>query len=177
MNMEEENKNTSQTSWCEEILENTEKLIADFGEKEINQNNVDYLYKLIDIHKDLKNEEYWKEKIDIMRYRNYNGYGNYGNYGNDNYGNYGRENYGRGNYNARGYDTRYRGGDMMDNMYRGFEEYSANRDNYGADEATLRSLDKMLNSAKDFMKMLKNEAKSQEEVEMIKEAAREISEM
>ena len=66
---------------------------------------------------------------------------------------------------------------MMDNMYQGYREYSEGRDNYGADQATLQSLDKMLQSTKDFMKMLKKEAKSQEEIEMIKETAREISEM
>ena len=35
----------------------------------------------------------------------------------------------------------------------------------------------MLKSTKDFMKMLTREAKSEEEVEMIRETAREISEM
>lgn len=45
------------------------------------------------------------------------------------------------------------------------------------DNATLESLDAMLNSGKDFFKHLKHNAKTQEEVEMIKEAAREIAEM
>ena len=28
--------------------------------------NVDYFYKLIDIHKDIENEEYWKIKKEVL---------------------------------------------------------------------------------------------------------------
>ena len=175
---------------CVEVEEQLEQIL----EQGVQQGNVEYLYKLIDIYKDIKNIMYWKEKLDMRRYSNYGEYnegynrGNYGEYGRggygeynegygrDSYGNYGRRgNYGR--YNARGYDAKYRGDEHLDNMYGAYHEYAEGRDNYGADEATLKSLDKMLQSTKKFMEMLKQEAQSQEEVEMIKETAQEISEL
>lgn len=74
-------------------------------------------------------------------------------------------------------NSRYRGEDHIDDMYSNYQNYSEGRDNYGADQETLKSLEKMLQSTKDFMRMLTREAKSEEEVEMIRETAREISEM
>lgn len=189
----------------ERVLENlcveVEEQLQQVLEQKVQQGNVEYLYKLIDIYKDIKNIMYWKEKLDMKRYNDYGEYnrgnygeygrGNYGEYGRGGYGEYGRGNYGeynegygnygrRGNYgryNARGYDAKYRGDEHLDNMYGAYHEYAEGRDSYGADEATLKSLDKMLQSAKKFMEMLKQEAKSQEEVEMIKETAQEISEL
>lgn len=173
--MEEEKKQ----DWCEETIKKIEEQIKNINEEGIQPNNIQYLSELVDIHKDLANETYWKEKIDIM-YREGGNYGNYGEY-NESYGRRMRDSRGRymegGSYGRRGVDAKYRGEEMMDNMYQGYREYSEGRDNYGADQATLQSLDKMLQSTKDFMKMLKREAKSQEEIEMIKETAREISEM
>jgi len=55
------------------------------------------------------------------------------------------------------------------------EQY--NRGNYNAKDDTLRSLQYMLESAHDFFKMLKTEANSQEEMQMIREYAKKISEM
>lgn len=46
----------------EEILEKVETKIKDLTKEGIKKENVDYLYKLVDIHKDLKNENYWKVK-------------------------------------------------------------------------------------------------------------------
>lgn len=46
-----------------EVLEKIETRITELVNKEgVRKENVDYLYKLIDIHKDLKNENYWKVK-------------------------------------------------------------------------------------------------------------------
>ena len=189
--MENENK---EKDWCEEFTEKVEQQIKEISAEGVNTGNVDYLYRLVDIHKDLKNEEYWKEKIDMYR-EGYGNYGNYGEYGEYNEGSYGRRGVpgtGRGRYREGGYNegdsygrrgvkgtgrSRYRGEEMMDEMYKNYGEYSEGRDNYGADQATIQSLEKMLESVKKFMKHLGNEAKSQEEVEMIKETAREISEM
>lgn len=156
-------------NWCEETLKLVESQIGDINNSGIVSSNIDYLYKLVDIHKDLSNEKYWKEKIDIM-YREYN----------DNYGRRRRDSRGRymtGEYGRRGVDSRYRGEDHIDDMYSNYQNYSEGRDNYGADQETLKSLEKMLKSTKNFMKMLTREAKSEEEVEMIRETAREISEM
>ena len=56
--MEEEKKGIS-----ENVLEKVENKITELiGTEGVKRENVDYLYKLVDIHKDLKNENYWKVK-------------------------------------------------------------------------------------------------------------------
>jgi len=45
------------------VLEKVENKINELVNTEgVKIENVDYLYKLVDIHKDLKNENYWKVK-------------------------------------------------------------------------------------------------------------------
>ena len=154
--------------------------------------NVDLLYKLVDIHKDISNEEYWKEKEENMkiRYGNYGEeYGNYGReqYGRDNYGNYSEGSYGRRMRDSRGrytgeYGRRYRGEEMVEDMHDAYREYAEGREqygrgNYGAKEDTMKGLRKMLESATDFVDMLKRDASSQEEAQMIQEYTRRMSEM
>lgn len=47
------------------VLEKVENKITELlNAEELKRENVEYLYKLVDIHKDLKNEEYWKVKED-----------------------------------------------------------------------------------------------------------------
>lgn len=47
----------------EDTLEKVEKKITELlGKEGVRKDNIDYLYKLVDIHKDLKNENYWKVK-------------------------------------------------------------------------------------------------------------------
>lgn len=46
----------------EKVREEVEKIINSITEEGIQTSNIDYLYKLIDIHKDLANEEYWQKK-------------------------------------------------------------------------------------------------------------------
>lgn len=47
----------------DKILENVENKLKELESAGgVNKDNVDYLYKLIDIHKDIKNEKYWKIK-------------------------------------------------------------------------------------------------------------------
>lgn len=173
-----EEKQEKQTKWCEEITKKVEKQIEEIANEGVSNTNVDYLYRLIDIHKDLANEKYWKEKIDMYR-ENYGGNSyNEGSYGRRGVKGTGRGRYREGgNYNyGRGYG-RYSGEEMMDEMYMNYGEYSEGRDNYGADQSTLQSLEKMLESVKKFMHHLQKEASSQEEVQMIKETAKEISMM
>lgn len=155
--------------------EKIEELITDVTNKGIDHSNVDYLYKLVDIHKDLENEDYWntkKEEIN-MRYRgNYgrnmrNSRGRYmdnGSYGGDNYG---RDNYGRN----------YSGEEMFDEMMEQYGNYSESRNRYGSKQSTLESLNYMLQSVVEFMGMLKQEAGSKEEVDLIKRYAQTLSDM
>lgn len=163
--------------WCEKTLSEVEKQVEIINKEGIQPSTIDYLGKLIDIHKDLSNEKYWKEKIQ-MRYR-------YGNYGEDSYGRRRRDSRGRyteGGYGRRGYGA-YSGEEALEEMFQGYGEYSENREqynesgSYGAKEDTKQSLKQMLKSTEDFMGMLMEEASSQEEIQMIKKTAKKISEM
>lgn len=57
----------------EEVLKKVEERIAKVINTEgVKKENVDYLFKLVDIHKDIKNENYWKvkeEKLNEIRKR------------------------------------------------------------------------------------------------------------
>ena len=170
----------------EKTKEKSEKLIEELTKDGIKTDNLSMLEKIIDIHKDIVNEEYWqckKEEIK-MRYRNsYNdGYNEYGEdygrrgvpgtgrrYGNDmSYGRRGVPGTGRG---------RYRGEEMIDEMAYHYGNYSDGKEMYGADGDTLESFKYMLKAFKDYYKHLKQEASSQEEVQLLEKTAREISEI
>lgn len=139
--------------------------------------NLDMLGKLVDIHKDLANEEYWKKKEEVMdvRYRGYE----------EEYGTYGRRRRdSRGRYmdGRSGMRKPHHGEEMLDEMHEHYSRYSDGREemnmgNYGAHSSTMKSLEYMLESVVDFIEMLKKDANSQEEVELIKKYTREISEM
>ena len=152
----------------ERITKETEQKITEVLDQGLHEGNVDLLYTLVDIHKDIANENYWEEKEDAMRYRNYSE-GSY------------REHdmYGRRQRDSRG---RYKGHEMMDDMYRGYEEYSEGKERYkrgryGAKEDTMKSLEYMLESMVDFVEILKQDTNSQEEMELIKEYTRRIADM
>lgn len=160
----------------ERIIDETKKTIKKILDDGIQTTNLEYLDKLVDIYKDA-------EEVKNMRYGNYEGYGNYGNYsgrraGYDSYGRdtYG-DNYGRGSYGRRGYDSKYRGHDHLDRMYENYGRYEEGRERYGANEDTKKSLKYMLESMEDFAHMLKQEAQSEEEVQMIRETAQRIAQM
>ena len=189
----EENE-TKKTPLLEKVKEQVEEQIECIVDDKVQPDNVDYLYRLVDIHKDLENEDYWNtKKEDIqMRYGNY-GRGSYneGSYGRDSYNGYGesgsygrrgRERDSRGRYKGGRGSGRYRGHEMMDEMYEQYGNYSEGREqysrgNYGAKEDTMKSLEYMLESMVDFVEMLKEEASSQEEMELIKHYTKKISEM
>lgn len=161
----------------EKILKEVDTKIEEILETGIQLNNLDSLGKLIDIHKDIKNEEYWKNKEEVMK-MNYNR-GRYENYGNDSYGRRGVPGSGRGRYGARG---NYRGQEMLEDMIYTYQDYSDvkeeyGRGNYGAKEDTLKSLDYMLKSVVQFIQMLQQDADSDEEMQLIRKYTRKISEM
>lgn len=157
------------------LLNKMEESINKILDEGLNTTNLETLLKLSKI------KHYTKEDMNMMNEYNsrrpgYDNYGDYGNY-NMNYGNY---NY--GNYNRRGYDMKYRGYGHLDRMSDNYGRYeegrrSYNEGNYNAKEDTLKSLEYMLESATDFFKMLKEEANSQEEINMIRKYAQKISQM
>lgn len=183
--MEEEKKQTEEKSVIDKVTEEVDKSIKRIMEQGVQTNNIDFLYKMIDVKKDIAEIE--KEEQEMM-------YGNYGNYGRDSYGEYGEGNYeggrrrdsrGRymegGSYGRRGVKGtgrgRYRGEEMMDEMAYHYGNYSEGRERYGADQETMESFKYMLKSFKDYYKHLKEEASSPQEVKLLEETAREMLEM
>lgn len=170
----------------EKLNEQVEEALECISEKGIQEDNIDDLGKLIDMHKDLANEKYWKEKEEYyMRYR---GYGN-DEYGRRDYRGRDMEEYGRGRardsrgrYTGNHYGRRYRGHDAIDEMYDHYGNYSEAREehrrgNYGAKDDTMKSLEYMMESVYDFVCMLHEDATSPEEIEVIKKYSRKISEL
>lgn len=171
--MEEENKEVKQEI-IPKTKEEVEKLIKGITENGLQINNVELLYKLIDIHKDIENEKYWENKEEAMKYMR-------DDYGMEDYRG-GRSRDSQGRFMGDRRMTSYRGQRVLDEMYNGYRNYNDgkeeyNRGNYGARNETMRSLEGMLESVTDFIEMLQNDASSQEEVDMIKHYTRKISEM
>ena len=168
--MEEEKTNNDSIETIENnTFEKLSGLIEDSLDRHIEQGitmeNIDILFKLVDIHKDIANEKYWKIKeSENMRYGNYGTYSGYGR--GSGYGDYGRDQYGRDQY-GRG---RYRGQDHLDRMYEDYGRYAESRERYGASEETDKSQHYMVESLKDFIKYLFEEAETPQQKQMIREA-------
>ena len=160
----------------EKLKEETEKKIEEVMKQGLQPNNVDMLYSLVDIHKDIANEEYWKEKGEHMRYSRG---GSYNERGRGNYG----EGYGaRGRGRQRDSRGRYKGHEMIDDMYMEYDNYNegkeqSRRGSYGAKEDITKSLEYMMESVVCFVEMLMEDAESQEEMEIIRKYSKQISEM
>lgn len=152
------------------------KNLLEENNNEITGNNLEAIGDLVDIYKDICNVEYWYEKEDNEMYGNY-GRDPYGEYGRGYYGEYGRR--GRDSYGRRERDSRgrYRGHDYMDEMYDHYGRYMEGRSRYGANEDTRKSLEYMLRSMEDFARMLKEDAGSEQEVQMIRDTAQRIAQM
>lgn len=170
--MEEGNKEVKQDVILK-AKEEVEKLIKAATENGLQASNVQLLYQLIDIHKDIENEEYWKNKEENNMYMR-------DDYGNDYRGGRSRDSQGRFMGDRR--STSYRGQRVLDEMYNRYRNYNDgkeeyNRGNYGAKNETMKSLEYMLESVTDFIEMLQHDADSQEEIDMIKKYTRRISEM
>lgn len=164
----------------EKLTEETDKQLEQLLEQGINADNITYLGKIIDIIKDKENIIYWKEKIEMYgnRYsRDFSGEYGRGSYNEGSYGRRGVKGTGRGRYRGGRGSGRYRGEEMMDEMMYHYGNYNEGREQYGADDETMKSFKYMLKSFKDYYKHLKQEASSQQEVKMLEDVAREISEM
>ena len=162
------------------LVETELKSILNIG---IQEDNVDNLGKLVDIHKDIENEEYWSKKKEVygMRYYDENRYGD------DRYGDdyrmdrsYGRR--GRPMNAPRDSRGRYRGPEeKMHEIMEHYGDYTmasdaVNRGNYGAEEDSVKSLDSMLKCVCIFMDMLEENADSPEEAQIIKKYRKKMSE-
>lgn len=162
----------------EKLKQETEKKIEEVMKQGLQPNNIDMIYSLVDIHKDISTEEYYTMKGELMRYRNYNE-GTYNERGRGSYS----EGYGaRGRGRERDSRGRYKGHEMIDDMYMEYGNYNegkeqSRRGSYGAKENVTKSLEYMMESVVCFVEMLMEDAESQEEVEIIKHYTKKISEM
>lgn len=141
----------------ESIKSEVEKILGDISNEGISRDNVDYVYKLVDVHKDLEQENYWEVK------KMY-----YGNYRRDGYDDM---SYGRRRRDSRG---RYRGDNMIDEMRDHYDRYNDSRRYGGRD--TSESLEYMLESIVCFIEMLQEDADEQD-MNLIRKYTRKISEM
>lgn len=172
MEQEKEEKKTTE-EMRQKVKDKVEKVINRIVDDDLQEENVELLGELIDIHKDLANEEYWqiKEEAKYMRYMN------------DSYGRRMRDGRGRymeGNYGRRG-RGRYRGEDMMDEMHEHLGNYSESKEeygrgNYGAAGETVEHLQNMGECAVELVEALMEEADTPEEKKMIKKYAKKIHE-
>lgn len=171
--MEEEKK--QETNVLDKTKEEVERIIKQITENGLQTANVELLYKLIDVHKDIENEKYWKEKENMYRGRDYFMDDSYnGGRSRDSRGRY-ADSYGRRGVPGSG-RGRYRGYDMIEEMGEHYGDYSEGRDNYGNDRETEKSFDKMLQSLEDFTYLIMQEADSQDKIEKVRKTARKISE-
>lgn len=151
------------------LIDETDKYIRQFIEEGIGEgNNLEYIDKLIDIQKDAYKIERMKEEEEM-----------YGNYGGRRYDDYRGEHHMYDTYGRRERDSRgrYKGHEHLDRMYDHYGRYMEGRERYGANEDTKRSLEYMLHSMEDFARMLREDAQSQEEVDMIRQSAQRIANM
>lgn len=156
----------------EHLKEKVEEQLNKIIEQGVSISNVDYIYKLIDIHKDIANEEYWKVKEEkYMR--------GYGEGYNEGYGRY------RGEYGRRGVPGtgrgRYRGEDAMMEMQESYDEYNeayeeSMNGNYGAEGGMVKSAEGIMRNIFEITKEL-SEADVPEVKHVIQKYARKISEM
>lgn len=92
----------------DKLLQNVEKELKIIADKGLSSSNVDMTYKLIDIYKDLKESDYYKEATHAMK----EGGARMDDYGRGRY-----NEYDRGRYNGDEYDRRRYNGDEYDRSY------------------------------------------------------------
>lgn len=174
-----------------ELKEKIQEKIKAITEEGLDNIDIDLLGKMVDIHKDIDEEQYHCEKIKLKKEANDMRYGNYGEYGE--YGRRRRDSRGRymeGNYNEGGY-SRGRGNyghympypEMyMDRMMDGMEGYMEgreqyNRGNYGAKGQTVESLEKMLEGIVAFVEDIQQDPEQKEEKEVVSHYIKKLKEM
>lgn len=163
----------------EKIKEQLKELKKGILEEGIqNNNNLEHIYKIIDIEKDLCEIEEAKN----MRYGRYDD--SYGRdaYGRDSYGEY-NDGYGarrrdsRGRYMGRGYDAKYRGDDSLNEMHEQYGRYMESRERYGAGEETDKSFHYMVKALEDFIRVLHEEAETSQQKQQLRETLQKSMQM
>lgn len=148
------------------VIEKMTESINKILDEGLNTQNVELMYKLVDIYKDIK-------EVESMNYSDYGRRAGYDAYGRGNYGNYGEGSYmeyGRSRYGRQGRDARYRGDDELDRMYGEYGRYQESRNRYGAGEETDKSFHYMVKSLEDFIKVLYEEAETPQQKQQLQQA-------
>lgn len=146
-----------------ELVEQEINAIKEIG---LNRENLESLFKLVDIHKDIC-EEAMLEKEENM------------NYGRR------RRNSRTGRYMEGGnYGKRYNEGEeMIDRMSEGYQEYHEGigeyhrSGDYGAKDEGMESLEYMLDSMVKFYEHIMKEAETAEETELVRKYVRKLKDM
>ena len=63
----EQQAEQKEKTFTEKVKSLVETKIEKLMETGVQVGNVDYFYKLIDIHKDMANEEYWEVKKEVLK--------------------------------------------------------------------------------------------------------------
>lgn len=171
-----------------ELKEKIQEKIKAITEEGLDNIDIDLLGKMVDIHKDIDEEQYHCEKIKLkkeandMRYGNYGEYGEYGRRRRDSRGRYMEGNYNEGSYSrGRGnyghympYPEMYmdRMMDGMEGYMEGREQY--NRGNYNGKDQSVESLEKMLEGTQAFLGDILKDPEQKETHEVIKHYIREF---
>ena len=162
----------------QKLNEEVDKSIKRVIQQGVQTNNVDFLYKMIDIKKDIVEIE--KEEEDMM-YRGGSSYragGSYGEYGEGgSYGRRGVKGTGRGRYRGGRGSGRYRGEEMMDEMMYHYGNYSEGSGQYGAEGEAMEALSNLMESAYEYFKELKENANSPDEVKMMEHYFKKMGQM
>ena len=176
---EMQEKNNANKMLKEKVEDKIQEILVKNG---ITSENVDYLGKLMDIHKDLQEEECLKKKEELeMRYSEYDE----ANYGRRGVPGTGRGRYREGAYGRRGVPGtgrgRYRGNYAMDEMMENYEKYSeaseeSMRGNYGAEGEMVKSVEGIMKNIYEIVEEL-SETEVPEVEHIIKKYAKKISEM
>ena len=140
----------------EKLTEKVKEKIQHILDEDINTNNLEHLYKLTDIYKDIK-------EVESMNYGR--GYGNYGNYGRGGYGEYGE--YGK-YYGRRGRDMKYRGEEQLETMAGEYGRYQESR-RYGDGQESDKSFHYMTKALEDFIRVLYEEAETEPQKQQLRE--------
>ena len=177
--MEEEEKKEEEICYTDKIKAMVVKELEQFSDVDLTGDELDVLYKLVDIDKDLENIDYWKVKKEVMKMR-YENYGDYseGGYSEGRYGRRGVPGTGRGRYRG----DYSEGEDMIEDMKESYSAYSEsrsayNRGNYNAGEDSMEALEDTMRLFTEFAQKMIKEVDSPEAKQIIRKHLRKISQM
>lgn len=165
-----EEKDMCHTAKVKEIIM---KELSQFSNTELNGDELDVLYKLVDIYKDLENVDYWNVKKEVMKMRYNDEYSEGGNYGRR-----GVPGTGRGRYRGEYSD----GEEMLEDMKYSYGAYSESmnaysRGNYSAGQDGMKALEDTMELFTEFTEKMVRQAETPEEKKIIRRYLKRVGQM